>query len=86
MPTLAIFYGIAIQMFWYDHPPPHFPASYQGQEAQIDIWRAQLLNGSLPPRILAMVVEWTRENQAALLQAWEECSNGRIPRRIRPLA
>jgi hypothetical protein len=24
MPTIAYFYGIAIRMFFADHPPPHF--------------------------------------------------------------
>ena len=26
MPTLSVFCGIVIQMFWQDHPPPHFHA------------------------------------------------------------
>jgi hypothetical protein len=28
MPTISFFYGIAIQMFWNDHAPPHFHARY----------------------------------------------------------
>lgn len=24
MPTISVFYGILIQMFWGDHAPPHF--------------------------------------------------------------
>ncbi|WP_375395356.1 DUF4160 domain-containing protein [uncultured Sphingomonas sp.] len=84
MPTLSIFFGIAIRMFWRDHPPPHFHVNYQGEEAQITL-DGTLLNGSLPPRIEAMVHEWALENQGALLKAWEACSNGRTPTRIRPL-
>jgi hypothetical protein len=26
MPTISVFYGIVIQMFWRDHAPPHFHA------------------------------------------------------------
>jgi len=26
MPTISVFYGIVIQMFWNDHAPPHFHA------------------------------------------------------------
>lgn len=37
MPTLSAFYGIVIQMFWQDHPPPHFHALYAEHEALIDI-------------------------------------------------
>jgi hypothetical protein len=28
--TIAYFYGIAIRMFFADHPPPHFFAAYSG--------------------------------------------------------
>ena len=65
MPTLAIFYGVAIQMFWYDHAPPHFHAVHGEHEAQLAMDGA-LLNGSLPPRVLAMVREWARSNQDGL--------------------
>ena len=85
MPTISIFFGIAIQMFWYDHPPPHFHVSYAGHEAQVAL-DGTLIKGSLPPRIQAMVREWALENQGALSRAWEECSNGRTPKRIRPLS
>lgn len=85
MPTISIFFGIAIQMFWYDHAPPHFHAIYAGDEAQLAL-DGTLLRGSLPPRILAMVREWASLNQSALLEAWEASSNGRTPKRIRPLA
>ena len=37
MPTISIFFGIIIQMYWRDHAPPHFHAWYQGKEALIDI-------------------------------------------------
>ena len=85
MPTISLFYGIAIQMFWRDHPPPHFHASYAEFEAQIAL-DGTLLHGSLPPRIMAMVREWALKNQGELFEAWEACSNGRAPKRIRPLA
>jgi len=35
MPTIAYFYGIAIRMFFIDHPPPHFFAAYSGHEANV---------------------------------------------------
>ncbi len=84
MPTISIFFGIAIQMFWYDHSPPHFHATYAGEEAQIGL-DGTLLRGSLSPRILAMVREWATLNQTELLAAWEASSSGRTPKRIRPL-
>ncbi len=37
MPTISLFYGILIQMFWGDHAPPHFHALYAEYETIIDI-------------------------------------------------
>ncbi len=37
MPEIARFYGIVIQMYFGDHPPPHFHAIYGGHKAVIDI-------------------------------------------------
>ena len=85
MPTLAIFYGIVIQLYWFDHPPPHFHARYADHEAQIDIQKAAVLNGSLPKRALSMVIEWTREHQTELMAAWEAASMGTACGRIAPL-
>ena len=48
MPTLSIFFGIAIQMFWRDHAPPHFHVAYAEHEAQVAL-DGTLLDGSLPP-------------------------------------
>jgi hypothetical protein len=37
MPTISIFYGILIQMFWNAHAPPHFHARYGEYNGIIDI-------------------------------------------------
>ena len=37
MPTIAWFYGIAIRMYFKDHPPPHFEAVYGEFEANVAI-------------------------------------------------
>ena len=37
MPTISIFYGIVIQMFWREHNPPHFHALYGEHEAIFDL-------------------------------------------------
>ena len=53
MPTISLFYGIAIQMFWQDHAPPHFHALYGEAEVLIDIRTLEILEGSLPRRALS---------------------------------
>lgn len=54
MPTLSTFYGIVIQMFWQEHPPPHFHALYGAFEALIDIRTLDVIEGFLPRRALAL--------------------------------
>ena len=44
MPTIAYFYGIAIRMYFVDHPPPHFFASYSGHEANVEIEAGEKLS------------------------------------------
>jgi hypothetical protein len=85
VPTLSIFYGIVIQMFWQDHPPPHFHALYAEHEAQIDIRTLEVIEGSLPRRALALVVEWAQAHRAELMEDWNLCRQRQPPRTIEPL-
>jgi len=60
VPTISVFYGIVIQMFWREHAPPHFHVlygEYGEYEATLDLRDLRLLRGSLPPRALALVLE-----------------------------
>lgn len=86
MPTLSTFYGILIQMFWKDHPPPHFHAVYAEHEALIDIQTLAVIQGGLPRRALALVLEWAQVDQAELLEDWQLCSQNQHPKKIQPLA
>jgi len=58
MPTVSVFYGILIRMFFNDHPPPHFHARYGEFEATIEIGTLSVLEGMLPSRALHGVQEW----------------------------
>ena len=70
MPEISRFYGIVITMYWNDHNPPHFHARYGEWAAEIDIQTLALLRGSLPPRAMAMTVEWAIQHQVDLLNQW----------------
>lgn len=70
MPTVAFFYGIAIRMYFRDHPPPHFQASYGGYEANILIANGDILEGSLPPNALRLVREWALAHRDELEENW----------------
>jgi hypothetical protein len=85
VPTISAFYGILIQMFWQEHPPPHFHALYAEYEARIDVRTLELIEGELPRRALALVLEWAQEHRAELMENWELCSRKQSPRKIAPL-
>jgi hypothetical protein len=48
MPTIAIFGGIIIQMFFEDHDPPHVHAIYSGAKALVSISSGEVIRGALP--------------------------------------
>ncbi len=37
MPTVSMFFGVIIRMYWQDHMPPHFHAYYQNDSALFDL-------------------------------------------------
>ena len=76
MPVISSFYGILIKMYFGDHMPPHFHADYNEFNAQISITDFQVLKGSLPPKALALVIEWASIHQLELLDNWKSLSEG----------
>jgi len=85
VPTISVFYGVVIQMYWNDHGVPHFHALYAEDEAVIDINELQVLRGSLPRRALALVLEWAADHRQALLDNWDLCRDLQPPKPIAPL-
>ncbi|MCK9173163.1 DUF4160 domain-containing protein [Desulfuromonas thiophila] len=86
MPAISMFYGIVIQMFWMEHPPPHFHALYAEYEVLINIQTLEVLKGSLPRRAMVMVLEWANEHRAELMEAWNQCVHMQPPQKIEPLS
>ena len=85
MPTISVFYGIVIQMYWRDHGPPHFHALYAEHEVLVDIQELRILRGSLPRRAMALVLEWAAERRNELTEDWSLCSQLQPPKPIEPL-
>ncbi|MEI7869378.1 MAG: DUF4160 domain-containing protein [Candidatus Methylumidiphilus sp.] len=52
MPTISIFYGIFIRMYFApgEHPPPHFHVYYAEYTATVDIRTCELIEGNLPKK------------------------------------
>ena len=85
MPTISVFYGIVIQMFWRDHSPPHFHALYAEYEVLIDLRDFRVIRGGLPRRAMALVLEWAAERREDLMEDWNLCSQLKTPKAIEPL-
>lgn len=71
MPTISIFFGIVIQMYWRDHNPPHLHAFYQGHEALFALESGAVIAGSLPASAQRLVSEWIARERPALMANWD---------------
>ena len=85
MPEICRFYGIVIKMFFEEHNPPHFHAEYADSEALIEIENLGVIAGSLPPRALGLVMEWTSLHRQELLLLWQDAQNQNPLHKIAPL-
>ena len=88
MPTISMFYGIIISLYFEireKHHSPHIHVRYQGEHASISIEDATLLAGSLPQRQLRMAQVWVDLHREELLANWEIAKEGGDPFRIDPL-
>ena len=72
-------------MYFDDHAPPHFHASYGGDEEVVGIDCLALLHGRLPPRAQGLVVEWASLRQVELREAWDLAKRLELLGRISPL-
>ena len=87
MPVISSFYGILIKMYFGDHVPPHFHAEYGEFAAQISINDFGVIEGYLPPKALALVVEWASIHKDEIAENWKilsEKGNG-VFNKIEPL-
>lgn len=71
MPTICMFRGIKITIYWQDHMPPHFHATYGGQEVLVSINEIEVLEGELPSKQLKMLLGWAAFRQDELRENWE---------------
>ena len=85
MPRLSFFYGIAIYIYFDDHPPAHVHARYAEYEAQVSIEDGLLIAGSLPSRAARLVEEWRAVHLEELWAAWAAVHDERSPATIAPL-
>ena len=87
MPTISMFYGIIIRMYFapQEHNPPHIHVYYQDMRATYSILNAELLNGEVATKQNRLVQAWIELHKEELMANWELCQNGDTPFKIKPL-
>ena len=85
VPRISEFFGIIISMYYNDHVPPHFHATYAEDRAEVGIDTLALIQGALPRRVLALVLEWASLRRAELQSNGEAARRGEPVSRIEPL-
>jgi hypothetical protein len=84
MPEISRFLGIVIGMFYRDHEPAHFHASYGDFEVTVHLADG-LVEGRFPRRALRHVLEWYELHKDELQENWERSRRREPLVRIDPL-
>src|SRR6056297_851379 len=88
MPTISMFYGIVICLYFFDnerHKLPHLHAKYQGQAASFSILDGSILARDIPRSKVRLFQAWIEIHRDFLLANWELAVNGIPPYAIEPL-
>jgi hypothetical protein len=72
LPTISMFYGIIIRMYFApgEHPPPHFHVYYAEYTATVDIRTCEVIEGNLPRKQIKLVLAWSELHQEELMNDW----------------
>lgn len=88
MPVISMFYGIIVQLFFFDsekHDNPHIHIRYAEFKASIDIQTAEVLGGEIPQNKLRLVQAWIEIHRDELMADWALAVEGNQPFKIEPL-
>jgi hypothetical protein len=88
MPTISMFYGILILIYFYDnkqHNRPHIHAEFAEFEASIAIDDGTVIAGSLPSSKLKLVQAWVEIHREDLMVDWKLAVAGEPVFKIDPL-
>jgi hypothetical protein len=88
MPSISMFYGIVVYLYYLDnkqHHLPHIHARYQGDEVVVSIPDGDVLDGSIPPSKLKLLLAWVEIHKEELIADWDLAVDGQEPFKIDPL-
>jgi desulfoferrodoxin (superoxide reductase-like protein) len=67
------------------HHLPHIHVKYQGDEVIVSIPEGDILEGSIPPAKLKLLLAWIEIHRDELIADWELAITGENPYKIDPL-
>lgn len=88
MPSISMFYGIIIYLYFKDnkqHKKPHIHAKYQENEVIIAIPDGEILDGNIPNSKMKLLQAWIELHKDELIADWELAVSGQQPYKIEPL-
>jgi len=68
-----------------EHGVPHFHIRYNEHQGVISIQTLELLEGSLPKKVISLVLEWAFDHKKELAEDWELAKEKQPLKKIEPL-
>lgn len=84
MPTISMFFGIIIRMYFDDHNPPHFHAFYQEYRAVFSL-DGQMISGDMPEKQSKIIEVWAMLHKDELDADWQLAKDQQELYKIEPL-
>ena len=84
MPTISMFYGIIIRMYYDDHNPPHFHAFFGEYKATFNL-DGELIDGNMPNSKTKLISAWTLIHKEDLMANWKLAKDSESLYNINPL-
>ena len=88
MPSISMFYGIIVYMYFLDnkqHHVPHIHVKYQSDEVVVSIPEGDVLEGGIPSSKMKLLQAWIELHKDELVADWELAASGQQPYKIDPL-
>lgn len=76
MPTIAMFQGIVIYMYWAEHGVAHLHAMFGEEEAVFSIENGEIIAGDMGRKRRKLVSAWIGQRREALMENWRRGRNG----------
>lgn len=78
MPTVKRFDRCRIEMYFDDHPPPHFHvAARDGRRAVVLLESLTVSVGDADPRDIQEALDWAQAHRDELTRKWDELSGAK---------